>query len=272
MNRKSRLLTGFAQVTCLLVIGVAVAAPGPARVAKNVAKPGGLPQSVIPEKVLNQTSLTFPSQTWVDFPNSIFFEVKAVTNPLTLGTSQWQILGLLDGVDTWPTVPAMPHAPPAVFFTTTSNTIVTQPVVDQGSTWKVGVWQAKVFYDANSANPTNPNLSIQKAVCLNDTVVYPGLTYVIWPNPTAQNPLTWPTDQWAERIRRMGSVKKKGNDLGARSVLAKEIRELSKLTWVHDKTLSGHTFEARVLPDGRVLHVALLMGPLTGTLFPSRAS
>jgi len=166
----------------------------PERVAKNMNKPGGLPKSVIPEQVLDQTALTFGSLTWVDSPASIFFEVKAVTNPLTLGTSQWQLLGLLDGVSTWPTVPAGPHAPPAVFFTTTSNTIVTQPMVDQGTTWKVAVWQAKVFYDANSANPTNPNLSVQKAVCLNPAV-YPPVNYVIWPNPGAQNPLTWATDQ-----------------------------------------------------------------------------
>ena len=70
----------------------------------------------------------------------------------------------------------------------------------------------------------------------------------------------------------MGSVKKKANESGIRRVSATEIRELSKLAWVPDKTLSGRSFEARVPPDGRVLHVSLLVGPLTGTLFPSRAS
>ena len=129
----------------------------------------------------------------MDFPSSLFFEVKAVTNPLTLGTSQYQILGLIDGVNTWPTVPAAPHAPPAVFFTTTSNTTVTQPVVDKATVWKVAVWQAKVFYDANSANPANPTLSIQDVDCLNPSV-YPPVHYQIWPSPGAQNPLTWATD------------------------------------------------------------------------------
>jgi hypothetical protein len=67
-------------------------------------------------------------------------------------------------------------------------------------------------------------------------------------------------------------VKKQANDLGIQHVSAKEVRELSKLAWVPDETLSTNISEARVLPDGRVLHVSLLVGPKTGSLFPSRAS
>jgi hypothetical protein len=70
----------------------------------------------------------------------------------------------------------------------------------------------------------------------------------------------------------MGSAKKKANDLGIRHVSAKEVRELSKLAWVPDETLSTDYSEARVLPDGRVLHVSLLVGPKTGGLSPSRAA
>jgi len=69
----------------------------------------------------------------------------------------------------------------------------------------------------------------------------------------------------------MGSAKKKANDLGIRRVSAKEVRELSKLAWVPDETLSTYISEARVLPDGRVLYVSLLVGTKTGSLFPSRA-
>jgi hypothetical protein len=99
--------------------------------------------------------------SWVEFPLSLFVEVKAVNGTLTLGTSQYQILGLLDGVNTWPTVPAGPHAPPAVLFITTSNTGISQKpqqVVDQATTWDVAVWQQIVYYDANGG--TNPNLSL----------------------------------------------------------------------------------------------------------------
>jgi hypothetical protein len=55
---------------------------------------------------------------------------------------------------------------------------------------------------------------------------------------------------------------------GIRGVSKKEARELSKLPWVLDEALSGDTFEARVLPDGRVLHFFRDEGG--GSLFPSR--
>ncbi len=68
----------------------------------------------------------------------------------------------------------------------------------------------------------------------------------------------------------MGSVRKKGNDLGARSVSVKEVRELCKLPWVHDPSLSTRASEARVLPDGRVL--MWLADGEKGGLLPSRAA
>jgi hypothetical protein len=68
----------------------------------------------------------------------------------------------------------------------------------------------------------------------------------------------------------MGSVRKKGNDLGARSVSVKEVRELCKLPWVHDPGLSTDPFQARVLPDGRVL--MWLADGEKGGLLPSRAA
>lgn len=53
-----------------------------------------------------------------------------------------------------------------------------------------------------------------------------------------------------------------------RKVSAKEARELSKLPWVRDDALSDRTFEARVLPDGRVLSMVVNEGK--GSLYPSR--
>jgi hypothetical protein len=55
---------------------------------------------------------------------------------------------------------------------------------------------------------------------------------------------------------------------GIRRVSKKEARELSKLPWVVDEALSGELNEARVLPDGRVLHVFRMEGG--GNLYPSR--
>jgi hypothetical protein len=117
---------------------------------------GGLPASVIPELVGDQPM----------FPQSIFYEVKAVTGNLTLGTSNWQILGLLDVANTFPTMDAGPHPPPVVYFITTSNTIVSPAVMAQGTApmWNVAVWQQSVLYDANGGS--NPNLTLGAANCL----------------------------------------------------------------------------------------------------------
>jgi hypothetical protein len=57
---------------------------------------------------------------------------------------------------------------------------------------------------------------------------------------------------------------------GVRNVSKKETRELSQLAWVADEALSDRMFEARTLPDGRVLLVLRLDG--SGTLYPSRES
>ncbi len=97
-----------------------------------------------------------------------FFEVKAVTNLILPSTSRWQILGLLDVAHTFPTRPdAGVYPPPAVIFITTGGTIIGQGVVDQANMWTVAVWQKQVSYNANSANPNDPDLRIEDATCLN---------------------------------------------------------------------------------------------------------
>ena len=124
---------------------------------------GGLPASVIPEFIGNQTyTVAGVSAT---FDESIFFEVKAVTGALTPGTSNWQIIGLLDAVNTQITKPAGPHPPPVVYFITTSNTTVSTGVITQATMWNVAVWQQPVLYDANGGS--NPNLTLGTATCLN---------------------------------------------------------------------------------------------------------
>ena len=55
---------------------------------------------------------------------------------------------------------------------------------------------------------------------------------------------------------------------GGERVSVQEVRELSKLPWVHDDALSDRQSEARLLPDGRLL---LYFGEgEKGTLYPSR--
>jgi hypothetical protein len=167
----------------------------PERKQKN----NGLPASVIPEFVDTQVTITLSGPlnvTWQYFPNSLFYEVKAVTGNITLGTSQNQILGLVDVARLFPTVPAGPHAPPAVVFTTTSNTEISPSVAAKATSWGVGVWQRKVEYDANSTTPNNPPLRIQPVQCLTPSLYPPQSAY--WLDPTVlpwpTNPLTWPSD------------------------------------------------------------------------------
>jgi hypothetical protein len=148
--------------------------------------------------VTDQTGVTlgFMSMKTVYFEQSVFFEVKAVTGALTPGTSNWQILGLLDAARTFPpVVPPPPHPPPAVFFTTTGNTTVSPGVVTTATGWKVAVWQQQVLYDANSANPNNPNLELGDQVCLNPSLYAGWVASWLAPGPFSSNPLTWPTDQ-----------------------------------------------------------------------------
>jgi hypothetical protein len=145
---------------------------------------GGLPASVIPEFVGNQTM----------FPQSVFYEVKAVTGALTPGTSNWQIVGLLDAVNTQITKPAGQHPAPTVFFITTGNTTVSSGVLATYATpWGVAVWQQTVLYDANGGS--NPNLTLGPATCLSPPALCtPSAPVAVPTNPGPPvSPLTSPT-------------------------------------------------------------------------------
>jgi hypothetical protein len=82
-----------------------------------------------------------------------------------------------------------------VFFTTTGNTTVSPGVVTMATGWNVAVWQQQVLYDANSANPNNPNLELGDQVCLNPDLYAGWVASWPAPGPFPSNPLTWPTDQ-----------------------------------------------------------------------------
>jgi hypothetical protein len=136
-----------------------------ARQLKNASR-GGLPKSVIPEYV-DSLSLVVnfkPVGTW---PWSQFFEVKAVTGALTLSTSQWQILGLIDVAAKSPVTTATNTyaPPPELMFTTTANTTIAQSVIDYASSRGVAIWQRMVFSDFTP--PNNPDLYLGDANPLN---------------------------------------------------------------------------------------------------------
>jgi hypothetical protein len=172
----------------LTTIGVYPKPPKPGRnnmlfmsMARMTAN-NGLPASVIPEFVGDQTM----------FPKSVLYEVKAVTGALTLGTSNWQVLGLLDVANNLNTVDAGPHLPPAVFFITTGNTTVSTGVVTKATApmWNVALWQQQVLYDANGGS--NPNLTLDTPVCLTPNLCTSPAPAIPNPGPPV-SPLTFPT-------------------------------------------------------------------------------
>jgi hypothetical protein len=165
--------------------------------ARQKANNNGLPASVIPEFVGDQSTTQVDILAWkiktVTFPQSAFFEVKAVTAPITLATSKSQILGLLDVAITKTTPPAGPHPPPLVLFITTGGTTVAPDVVAQGIAWKVAVWQQTASYNANSANANDPDLRLEKATCLTPSLYGSLSSYQVNPGATSVSVLTSPT-------------------------------------------------------------------------------
>jgi hypothetical protein len=161
-----------------------------ARQQANSSK-GGLPASVIPEFIA-PLFLT-GSEGSAPFPASKFYEVKAVAGVLTLGTSQYQILGLIDvasksaaGVSTMPK-----HPPPQVVFTTTGNTVIAGSVLDKASQFGVAIWQDVVFEDGSP--PDNPTLYLGTTMPLNQDVygnAQPVVVTATWPASKLTSPTT----------------------------------------------------------------------------------
>ena len=115
--------------------------PSPQRAGANKTK-GGLPASVIPEYVTVPVPLRLGTRV-LRHPLSSLFEVKAVTGVITLGTSQWQILGLIDVTSQSPAgTPDLPSAPrPELVFTTTGNTAISPAVACEATPFGVAIWQ-----------------------------------------------------------------------------------------------------------------------------------
>ncbi len=122
--------------------------PSPARAGVN---PGGLPGAVVPDAVrgILQVQLLFGLIPWrsIPYPNSSFFEVKAVTGIMDLSYSRSQILGLIDvaarspaGMATGPT-----RAYPLLTFITTSNTGLDPLVVSYATSRGVALYQSIAY-------------------------------------------------------------------------------------------------------------------------------
>jgi hypothetical protein len=178
----------------LTTIGVIPAPPGKNKTSfmsmERQNNTGGLPASVIPEFVGDQTYMVAGMSA--TFDKSVFYEVKAVTGALTPGTSNWQIVGLLDVARSVQPVPAGQH--PAVFFITTGNTTVSSGVLTQATMpmWNVAVWQQQVLYDANGGS--NPNLTLGPPACLTPGLCASAAPVAVPTNPGPPvSPLTSPT-------------------------------------------------------------------------------
>ena len=142
--------------------------PSPRRKQKT----GGLPASVIPEFVSDLNLVYWGSMTPVPFPESEFWEVKAVTGALTLSTSKYQILGLIDVASMSPAglSTVAKHPPPVVRFTITGNTSVSQGVLAEATQDGVAIWAEVVFEAAITPNDPDPDLYIGQLVPMNPDV------------------------------------------------------------------------------------------------------
>jgi hypothetical protein len=196
--QQSRAIGVAFEAWVLTTLGVVPSPPGPDKNSTlfmsqaRKKSTGGLPASVIPEFVGDQTyTVAGMSAT---FPQSVLYEVKAVTAPLTLGTSNWQILGLLDVANNLNAMDAGTRPAPAVFFITTGNTTVSTGVLTQAtmSMWSVAVWQQKVLYDANGGS--NPNLTLGPPDCLTPNLCTSSAPVAVPKSPGPPiSPLTSPT-------------------------------------------------------------------------------
>ncbi len=164
----------------------------PARAAAT----GGLPASVIPEAVrpITKYQLKAGFIPWpTTYPDSSFYEVKAVRGVIGLGHSRSQILGLIDVASRSSAgVATGAHRPrPIVTFITTGDTVIGPDVIAEATKRGVAVWQAVVTEDP-SASTTNPTLSIGPFIPLNPLVYAPGVAVPIV-KPQLPGTITSPT-------------------------------------------------------------------------------
>jgi hypothetical protein len=133
----------------------------PERQTKNASN-GGLPASVIPEYVSDLALFFWGGLSPSVLPDSELWEVKAVTGTLTLASSRWQILGLIDVASRSPAGMSTKgkHPPPTVVFTITGNTLLSDNVLTEATLSDVAIWVQVVFEDATTPDDPDPDLYI----------------------------------------------------------------------------------------------------------------
>jgi RHS repeat-associated protein len=159
--------------------------PSPARAAY-----GGAP-TVIPDAVRNITKIDV-TLTWygaqrittTTYPNSSFFEVKAVNGTLNLSSSGQQIRGLIDVAARSPAGAATgpDRVLPTITFITTANTIIGPDVLAEATRRGVAVWQVVAYEVPGGAG--GAQIGFSPAVPLNPQV-FPsrGVLETIWDGP-----------------------------------------------------------------------------------------
>jgi hypothetical protein len=157
---------------------------------------GGLPASVIPDYVTDLKAVFTEGNVTFDIPGSRFGEVKAVTGVITLGTSQWQILGLIDVTSRAPAnTPDTTAGPrPELVFTTTGNTAISPAVALHATVSRVAIWQQMVYEVPIMPADPNPDLCIGERISLNPTV-YGKAIPVAFRTTTTCSKLNAPTTQ-----------------------------------------------------------------------------
>ncbi|HLK99676.1 MAG TPA: hypothetical protein VK539_03790 [Myxococcaceae bacterium] len=126
----------------------------------------------------------------ITYPESLYFEVKAVKGTVTLSHSRHQVRGLIDVAAGSPAAFATSTRAlrPILTFITTGNTRIGADVIAEATKRGVALWQAVVMEDLGTS-PMNPVLSIGPFVPLNRMVYPPGTTLNTITAPPRTGPL-----------------------------------------------------------------------------------
>jgi len=156
--------------------------PSPDRAAAT----GGLPASVMPDVVrpVMKYEYKWGFIPWITpLPNSSFWEVKAVRGTLSLSSSNYQMLGMVDAAARSPAgVATGPHRPlPVLSFITTADTVISPGVLAEATKRGVIVYQSIAY--VIPGGPTGSQIGFGPFLPLNPEVY--GGRALVGPGPGA---------------------------------------------------------------------------------------
>jgi hypothetical protein len=114
--------------------------------------------------------IRFVPYTVTTYPNSSFYEAKAVAGVMTLAHSQHQIRGFIDVADRSPAGIEIGGAIPPIMFMTTTNTLIGPDVINEANLKGVGIWQTSVAQLAGFPGLSGPALRLGWRMPLNPRV------------------------------------------------------------------------------------------------------